>query len=402
MKILYFYQYFSTPKGSWGTRVYEFCREWVKQGHEVTVVTSIYSKSDLKAEKLVEDQYFEGIKVKVLNIYIDNKQGFLKRILSFVNYCLLSCWYALRLKADVVIASSGPITVGLPGLVAKIFGRKKLVFETRDLWPEGAIELGIIKSPVVKKLSLWFEKVCYRKSDYIVCLSPGMVQNIQRRFGYKNIISVTNSADLILFGERKEGPLPEFFLTKKVAIYTGNIGMVNNSYLLLRAAELLKKINRTDIIILLVGDGKQREELQQRAKQAGLDNFVILGLMPKTELVKFIQNSMVSLVPLRGTPVLDTSSPNKLYESLSAGVPVIQNTKGWIKDLLEINSVGYTVDADDERELVEKLIYLADNPAAGKEMGRNARGLAEREFDKKILAEKMLQALVKVHNSGKN
>ena len=363
------------------------------------MVTSIYSKSDLKAEKLVEDQYFDGIKVKVLNIYIDNKQGLLKRVLSFVNYCILSCWYALRLKADVVIASSGPITVGLPGLVAKIFGRKKLVFETRDLWPEGAIELGIIKNPVIKKLALWFERVCYKKSDYIVCLSPGMVQNIQKRFGYKNIISVTNSADLTLFGERKEGALPDFFTDKKVAIYTGNIGMVNNSYLLFRAAVLLKKMGRNDILVLLVGDGKQREELQEKAKQAGLDNFKILGLMPKVELVKYIQNSIVSLVPLRGTPVLDTSSPNKLYESLSAGVPVIQNTKGWIKDLLENNNCGYTVDADDESELVEKLIYLADNPDAGKAMGIKARALAEREFDKEILAEKMLQALVTVHKS---
>lgn len=108
---------------------------------------------------------------------------------------------------------------------------------------------------------------------------------------------------------------------------------------------------------------------------------------------------MVSLVPLKGTPVLDTSSPNKLYESLSAGVPVIQNTKGWIKNLLEDNNCGYTVDADDERELVEKLIYLADNPESGKAMGANARALAETEFDKEILAEKMLQALVSVHNS---
>jgi len=115
MKIVYFYQYFSTPKGSWGTRVYEFAKEWVKEGHEVTVVTSVYSKSDIKAEKLIEDQYFEGIHVKIINVTIDNKQPFLKRIWSFIQYSLLSSYYALTLPADIVIASSGPITVGLPG-----------------------------------------------------------------------------------------------------------------------------------------------------------------------------------------------------------------------------------------------------------------------------------------------
>src|SRR5690606_3957540 len=151
MKILYFYQYFSTPKGAWGTRVYEFAREWVEQGHEVTVVSSIYSKSDLTASKLIEDQYFDGIHVKVLNLKVDNKQPFLKRIWSFLAYALFSSYYALVLKADVVVASSGPITVGLPGLLAKYVRGRKLVFETRDLWPEGAIELGIIKNPLLKK-----------------------------------------------------------------------------------------------------------------------------------------------------------------------------------------------------------------------------------------------------------
>lgn len=402
MKILYFYQYFSTPKGSWGTRVYDFCSEWVKLGHEVTVVTSVYSKSDLKATKFIEDQDFNGIKVKVLNIYIDNKQSIFKRILSFISYCLLSSWYAIRLKADVVVASSGPITVGLPGLVAKIFTRKRLVFEVRDLWPEGSVELGIIKNNYIKKFAFWFERLCYKKSDYIVCLSPGMVQNIQTRFGYKNIISVTNSADLQLFGTKRDGELPALFISKKVAIYTGNIGMVNNSYLLYRAAVLLKNLNRTDIVILLIGDGKQREELVAKAIEEGVDNFIVKGLMPKVELVKFIQSSMVSLVPLKGTPVLDTSSPNKLYESLSAGVPVIQNTNGWIKTLLEDNNCGYTVDADDEKELVDKLIYLADNHQQAEVLGKNARTLAVREFDKVFLANKMLNALLETNNKKIN
>ncbi len=103
MKILYFYQYFSTPKGSWGTRVYEFAKEWVAEGHEVTVVSSIYSKSDLQAERLIENQVFDGIKVKVLNIRIDNKQSFLKRIFTFLAYSILSSWYALTLKLMLLL-----------------------------------------------------------------------------------------------------------------------------------------------------------------------------------------------------------------------------------------------------------------------------------------------------------
>ncbi len=162
MKIVYFYQYFSTPKGSWGTRVYEFASEWVKEGHDVTVVTSVYSKSDLKATKFIEDQMFDGIKVKIINVSIDNKQSFLKRIWTFIQYAVMSSWFAITLKADIVIASSGPITVGLPGLLARYIRGRKLVFETRDLWPEGAIELGIINNSTIQKIAYWFERTCYK------------------------------------------------------------------------------------------------------------------------------------------------------------------------------------------------------------------------------------------------
>ena len=115
----------------------------------MTVVTSVYSKSDLKATKFIETQYHNGIRVKVINLKIDNRQPLFQRIYTFVAYALISAWYALTLPADVVVASSGPITVGIPGLVARYLRGRKLVFEARDLWPDGAIELGIIKIPVV-------------------------------------------------------------------------------------------------------------------------------------------------------------------------------------------------------------------------------------------------------------
>jgi glycosyltransferase involved in cell wall biosynthesis len=398
LKILYFYQYFSTPKGSWGTRVYEFAKDWVEKGHEVIVVSSIYSKSDLKATKFIETQIIEGIKVKVLNITIDNKQPILKRIWSFIQYAFVSSWYALTIKCDIVIASSGPISVGLPGLIAHYLKGRKLVFETRDLWPEGAIEMGMIKNPILIKMAYWFEKICYKTASHIVCLSPGMVKNIQNRFGYKNLTSVPNAADLKLFGEIKKSMLPDLYSNKKIAIYTGNIGKVNNSHLLIRAAIKLKELNNTKISIVLIGDGQQKIELLKIKEEKNLYNFHILDLMPKTELVNLIQNSMVSLVPLRGTPVLDTSSPNKLFESLAAGVPVIQNTKGWIKDLLEDNTCGYTVDADDESELVNILVKLAQDDLLVKSLGANGKALAKREFDTAILADRMLKVLEKVQS----
>jgi glycosyltransferase involved in cell wall biosynthesis len=396
MRILYFYQYFGTSKGSWGTRVYEFARNWVREGHDVTVVTAIYSKSDLKANDLLETQFHEGIRVKVINVLIDNKKSIPQRVFDFLKYTFFSTWYALTLPADVVIASSGPITVGFPGLVARYLRSRKLVFEVRDLWPSGAVELGIIRNPFIIKLSYWFERRCYAAARHIITLSPGMADDIKRRYGYEKQTSVTNSANIKLFSTPAAVTTP--FTGRKYAIYTGNIGEVNNSRWLLDAARELKKKGRQDILILLIGEGQLREELERRAAEEGIDNFIRLELMPKKDLVAYVQQSMVSLVPLKGTPVLDTSSPNKFFESLAAGVPVIQNTNGWMKDFLERHNVGFTIAPNDAVGLAELLIRLCDDSQTVKDMGRRGQELARQCFDKDILSAKMLKVLTDVHN----
>ncbi len=397
MKIVYFYQYFSTPKGSWGTRVYEFASEWVKEGHDVTVVTSVYSKSDLKATKFIEDQMFDGIKVKIINVSIDNKQSFLKRIWTFIQYAVMSSWFAITLKADIVIASSGPITVGLPGLLARYIRGRKLVFETRDLWPEGAIELGIINNSTIQKIAYWFERTCYKASNLIVTLSPGMKNYIETKHGHPNVISVTNAANIALFSTPQPFSFNRPYLKPfKYAIYTGNIGEVNNSYWLLDAATELTKMGREDIVILIIGEGKQREPIEALAKERKLSNLIRLGLMPKEDLVPLIQHALASLVPLKGTPVLDTSSPNKFFESLAAGVPVIQNTNGWMKDFLEEHQVGFTLDPNSASLLANCLIELDANPTIREKMKPIAIDIARKEFDKNILAKRMLNSIEKV------
>jgi glycosyltransferase involved in cell wall biosynthesis len=391
MTIIYFYQYFTTPKGSYGTRVYEFTKKWVEKGHKVIVVTSVYSKSDIRATKFLETQEIDGITLKIINVTIDNKQSFLKRIYTFLVYSLFSIFYALTSKFDIVIASSGPITVGVPGLVAKIFRRKKFVFEVRDLWPEGPIELGVLNNKFIQKASYAFEKICYKNSSLVVALSPGMKSNITDRFPETNVISVTNSANIELFSSPKEAITNPQLVGKKFAIYTGNIGLVNNSELLYRTAKKLKEQGRDDIAIVLIGDGQQKEEIMKKSE--GLNTILFLGLMPKIELVNYVKNALVSLIPLNDTPMLSSSSPNKLFESMAAAVPVIQTTNGWIKEMLEESQSGFTVSPTNENELFEKLILLADNETESKKIGKRGFEFSKRNFDKNILSERMIKAI---------
>jgi glycosyltransferase involved in cell wall biosynthesis len=399
VKIIYFYQYFTTPKGSYGTRVYEFTKRWVEKGHDVTVVTSVYAKSDIRATRFIDNQIYDGINVKIINVSVDNKQPTLKRIWAFIQYMATSCWFALTLKADVVVSSSGPITVGLPGLVAHYLRGRKFVFEVRDLWPEVAVELGILHNKTIIKFSYWFEKRCYKAASQIITLSPGMEADIKSRFGFSNITTVTNAANLNLFGDRNEKSDTGDLKPMSYAIYNGNIGVVNNSYWLYYAAKILNAKGRSDIKIVLVGDGQQKEELARKAKEEGVGNFILPGLMPKNVLVAYIQNALVSLVPLKGTRILDTSSPNKFFESMAAGIPVIQNTRGWIHDYLTENNVGFTLDPDNPDALAGLLIELEGDKEKVREMGARAKTLAARDFDKNILADRMLSALISTQKS---
>jgi len=396
MTIVYFYQFFTTPKGSYGTRVYEFTKNWVERGHKVIVITSQYAKSDIRATKFLETQLIDGITLKIINVSTNNKHSFARRIYSFLVYSFFSFFYALTLKYDLVIASSGPISVGFPGLVAKILRGKKFVFEVRDLWPEGPIELGVLNNKFIQKVSYAFEKICYKKANLVVALSPGMKSNILDRFPETNAISVTNSANIELFSSPKEAITNPQLVGKKFAIYTGNIGSVNNSELLYRTAKKLKEQGRDDITIVLIGDGQQKEEIMKKSED--LDTILFLGLMPKVELINFIKNALVSLIPLDNTPMLSTSSPNKLFESMAASVPVIQTTNGWIRDMLHKSKSGFTVSPTNEDELVEKLIFLADNENESKEIGKRGYQFARCNFDKNILSERMIKAIENIKN----
>ncbi|MDQ3072204.1 MAG: glycosyltransferase family 4 protein [Bacteroidota bacterium] len=398
MTILYFYQYFTTPGGSWGTRVYEFARRWAQKGDKIIVVTSIYDKSDLKASGISTTMDFDGIEVIILNLKISNRHHVIRRLLTFIGYALLSSYYALRIRADIVIASSGPITVAIPGLIAHHLRRRKLIMEVRDLWPEGAIEMGMLKSALSRRFAFWLTKACYRASSKIVTLSPGMAEYIREKYGFTNVESVPNASDNELFSKNTEDFIvPGWAAGKKIFLYTGNIGKVNNSWLIVKAAEL---VTNPEVMFLFIGEGQQRQEIQNYIDEKNLSNIKILSLIPKNELVAWVQRAYFALVPLEGKPILDTSSPNKLFDAMAAGTPVIQTTQGWIKDLLERTECGVTVPFDSPRVLAAEINDLVEKPELRYKMGKNAKKAATELFDRDALSDKMYAIIQEVSQNA--
>jgi len=396
MRILYFNQYFTVPSGSYSTRVYEFARRWVKAGDSVTVVTSVYDKSGLKPDRSISRFNIEGIDVRMVNIHLSNNHGVMVRVITFIAYALIACWYALRLPADVVLASSGPLTVGVPGLLARYVRRLPLVFEVRDLWPEGAIQLGVIRNKLVIKLARFLERTCYRAATTVVVLSEGMSDWIRQNYGYQNIEVIPNASDNELFGSAASDNGSTVHANgKKLVLYTGSIGAMNDCWQIVKMAECLQSRKDDCIDVVLIGDGKDRRELEEYVHQTQLGNVRFLGNLPKKDVAAWLTHASCALLAFRAVPCMDTVSPNKMFDALAAGVPVVQSTQGWIKRLLEKESCGITVPSNSPEAMADAVQRLACDEKLRNTFRTNARRVARQMFDRDLLAAKMHDVLAR-------
>src|SRR5690606_10515064 len=378
MQILIFYQYFGTPKGKWSTRMYEMTRRWVDQGHQVRVVTSPYEKSDIRAEKFIERQKVNGIDLIVINSADSNRDGIIKRMFKAIVFSLMSCYYALTVKCDVVMASSGPITVGVPALLTKWFRRKPMVFEVRDLWPDGAIELGKLNNSLLQKVAIWFEKLCYKNATLVVPCSKGMEEGVLRKYPQAKTMVISNASDVELFSKvsDEDKKIPERYAEKKLFLYAGSLGLMDEVEQVIEGMRLVKN---SDVLWLVIGEGAERKHLESLVDKYGLTNIEFLGIMPKTEVIKWFSRVEATFVTFRDLPVLHTSSPNKMFDSFAAGVPIIQSTKGWIKELVDRSQCGINVEPDKPEQFADAIEIIATDKVYRDRLSANARRLAEKQ-----------------------
>ncbi len=388
MQILIFYQYFGTPKGGWSTRMYELPKCWIEQGHEVTVITSPYDKSDISATKFIDRQIIDGIEVVIVNIKQSNKHSLLHRVFTFAMFSIISVYFALTKKFDVILCSSGPVTIGLPGLFAKFFRKKKLfVFEVRDLWPDGAIQLGLLNNKMMIRAAYYFEKLCYRKADLIVTCSKGMTDSVQQRFHKQNVLTIPNACDDFFQEKDLQFSLPDWAINKKIFIYTGSLGLMDDCMQIIKGIEIS---NLPGVIYVFIGEGKEKILLEQYVKDNLIPGIYFLGLMPKIAVRSWLQHAYAAFVTFKNIPVLQTSSPNKMFDAFAAGVPVIQSTKGWIKDLLEKEKCGISVDPEIPQQMAEAIQRLLINEHERNFMATESKRLARTSLNRKLLANQYL------------
>jgi lipopolysaccharide/colanic/teichoic acid biosynthesis glycosyltransferase/glycosyltransferase involved in cell wall biosynthesis len=415
VRVLYFHQYFATRESSSATRSYELARRLVEAGHAVTVVTSDANLGDDRSiagqarqrgsGRFIERRTVDGIELLIFHVPYSNYLSYSRRLGAFAVFTLAASVAGATLPApDVVFATSTPLTIAIPGMVARTLKKAPLVFEIRDLWPAAPISLGALRNPLLIAASEWLERLIYDRAEQVVVLSEG-ARDALRAGGVpaEKLVFVPNASDLDLF---RPGKVDESFRRehglegKFLGLYAGAMGSANGLDQLVDAAAELAHAGRDDVALVAIGDGRERPRLEARVRGLGLDNVRFLAPVPKNRLAAIVGAADAALTLFAPHPALEANSPNKFFDSLAAGKPAIVNLDGWLRRLVETDAAGLYVPAGDGLALAAALGALADEPAATARMGANARRLAEREFDRDVMAERLRATLESAAKAG--
>ena len=400
MKVLYFHQHFTTPDGSSGTRSYEFARALIAKGHGVTMVCGRSDRSGLDLPYDERKGWYrgpiDGIDVIALPLAYSNRDGIARRLLTFLRFAGKSAQIALREDYDLVFATSTPLTAAIPGILARWLRGKPFVFEVRDLWPELPRAMGM-RNPILLGGMWILEGLAYRSSTACIGLAPGIVEGIARRSAKGHPIAlIPNGCDLELFhpGLRTSIDIPGIERCDFVAGFAGAHGRANGLDAILDMAAVLKRRGADKIKILLVGDGSEKTRLMARAKAEGLDNVIFHPPMPKRKLAVLTASLRCGLMTLDNIPAFYRgTSPNKFFDYLAAGIPVVNNYPGWLAEMIRDHGLGKAVPPANPEAFADALCQLASDSASAAVCGESARRLAETNFSRDLLAHKFVSHL---------
>ncbi len=396
MHILLIHQAFAALDEPGGTRHHELARFLVSKGHQVTVIASPVSYLTGSASpKGVET--LNGITIIRPRVYAAHHKSFFHRLLAFFSFALSSFFAGLAVQnVDVVWGTSPPIFQGWTAwLLARLKGAK-LLFEVRDLWPDFAIAVGVLKNPTLIKMSLWLERFLYRHADQVMVNSPGYVEHVASR-GAQRVELIPNGADPGMFNPLDLGAqfrIANNLKNKFVVLYAGAHGISNDLEIVLESACLLAR--RLDIQFILLGDGKEKANLQARARELGVKNVLFLPPVPKSGMGAALAGADACLAILKPLDEYKTTYPNKVFDYMAAGRPVLLAIDGVIREVVEAAGCGLFCEPGNPQALAEAVLKLAANRDAALRMGLSGRAYLEEHFSREALAEKLEKLLVEM------
>ncbi len=403
MHILFLSDNFPPEVNAPASRTFEHCREWVRAGHRVTVITCAPNFPKGKVfpgyrNKLWQQEEMDGIRVIRVWSYITANEGFLKRILDYISYMLAAIPAALFVReVDLIVGTSPQFFTACAAYVCGILKRRPWVFELRDIWPESIRAVGAMKESrlldVLEKLELHL----YHKSTMVISVTHSFRETlIQRGIPAEKIHVITNGVDAMRFKpQAKDARLVEELDLRHsfVAGYIGTHGMAHGLDTLLDAASNLSHTrDGRRIVFLFLGDGAERARLVSRAESMGLNNVRFIASVPKEEVARYWSVLDVSIIHLKKTDLFKTVIPSKLFECMGMGIPVLHGVAGESAEIVKKFGTGLVFEPENVHELGEHLLRLADQNDEFSELSKNGISAA-REFDRQHLAMKMLRLL---------
>ncbi len=415
MRILLIHQYYLEKNDGGGSRWNEMSKFWAEQGHDITVLAGMVHYNSGKKNQNYKGKYFSDQKnydkrIRVIRSHVSEAYNvnFLGRLWAYFSFVFSSIWAGLfyaREKYDIIIVTSPPLFVGITSYILSFFKKVPFIFEIRDVWPETAIDTGVLKNKLIIKLAYTFESFIYRKATIINVLTPAfktyLVNN--KNVNINKICFIPNAADFSLVSKvtsnfnihnfRNENKIDQdtFVIT-----YVGAHGVANHLMQIIDTAELLKD---KKILFLLIGEGMEKKMLKEEVFSRKINNVRFIDAVPKFEVFKYILASNMGVSVLKKVDTFKTVYSNKTFDYMSCKKPLFMLIDGVSRELIEEAGCGIYVEPENKYEFKEKiLLYLNDNERVIEE-GENGFNFAIKNFDRNTLALKYLEIIKKVSNA---
>jgi glycosyltransferase involved in cell wall biosynthesis len=423
MHILLIHQAFAALDEPGGTRHHELARYLAGRGHRVTIIASPVSyltgaplqlpafpqKEGTGQRTEMGGEPESGVRVLHTYTYQALHKSFVHRVFSFFSFMASSFFAGLRVKkVDLVWGTSPPIFQGVTAWLLARFKGVPLLFEVRDLWPAFAIAVGVLKNPLLIKMSLWLERFLYRHADRVMVNSPGYVAHVSR-YAARQVELVPNGADPEMFDPADRGSTfrsANHLENKFVLLYAGAHGMSNDLGVVLQAAKIMQDVTVTsEVTVTFLGDGKEKPGLQKQAAEMQLTNVLFLPPVPKEGMGAALAGADACLAILKPIEEYKTTYPNKVFDYMAAGRPVILAIDGVIREVVESAGCGIFVQPGEPSALAQAVQALAADPARSRQMGLAGRRYLEEHFSRSAVAEKLaglMEEMVAVSRKQEN
>ncbi len=414
MRILLIHQYFLETNDGGGSRFNEMSRIWSEQGHEITVLAGMMHYSNPEKRPEYKGKYFvhkQHGKVSVWRCHVSETYNlnFIGRLCGYFSFVFSSIWaglFKVKGKYDLILVTSPPLFVGITAYILSRFKKIPFVFEIRDLWPESAIDTGVLTNKLMIKFAYWFESFMYRKAKLINVLTPAFRNSLieKKRVPSDKITFIPNAADFSLSDEILEHFNPEQFRKEQgiddkfVITYVGAHGLANHLIQLIDSAELLRD---TNVLFQLIGSGMQKQMLIEETKKRQLQNVRFVDPVSKNEVFKYIISSDLGTSILKRIDTFKTIYSNKTFDYMACKKPILLVIDGVSRELVEKANCGVFAEPERPDDIAKKIRMYLKNPSLIKQQGENGYKYAKAHFDRDVLSSEYIANLEKVNINTK-